>query len=64
MPIVNFRQRAEQWRERAIELRVVASELRDTEKQSFLAVADEWAAMADQADRLFKVSQTIGSRVS
>ncbi len=64
MPIVNFRERAELWRNRARELRTAAGKMRTPERESLLEVADEWATMADQAERLFKVAQTVGPKAA
>ncbi len=60
MPFIDYRQRAEHWREHARQLRDAANNMSAAERERFLEVADEWTAMADQADRLFKVSQTVG----
>ncbi len=64
MPIVDYHERAEHWRKRAQELRAAAGSMRSPERDSLLEVADEWVTMADQADRLFKVAQTIGSKAA
>ncbi len=64
MPIVDYRERADRWRKRAEELRGAARGMNSPERDSLLEVADEWVTMADQADRLFKVAQTVGSKAA
>jgi hypothetical protein len=47
--------RAERWRERAAELRSIAETMQGSARQSLLDAADDWIAMADQAERLGKL---------
>lgn len=62
MPIIDYQERAAHWRNRAQELRALAEKMHAPERDSLLEVADDWLTMADQADRLFKASQTVGPR--
>jgi hypothetical protein len=48
--------RADRWRARADELRSIAETMEDNPaKRALLNAADDWIAMADQAERLGKL---------
>jgi hypothetical protein len=64
MPIVDYLAQAGRWRRRAEELRKAAGEICEPERQSWLDAANEWDSMAAQAERLFKVAQTVGHRAA